>query len=134
MRRKLRPSTVGRLVTIVLLLSCTFSRLSAHWVPWSSIPPYTPDEAYEHEIELENRRHDLALLKFRDQTRAAEAKFSKAMLDCANTPPQDDCAKKAAATEMSAMKAIQKREIDENTRHLGNLDKIATNSALGKRR
>ena len=134
MRRNLRRSTVGRLVTIFLLLSCTLSRLSAEWIGISSIPPFTPDEAYEHELKLENRRHDLALLKFRNQTRAAEAKFSKAMLDCANTPPEDNCAKKAAAVEMSAMKAIQKREIDENTRHLGNLDKIATNSAFGKNR
>lgn len=134
MRRNLRRSPLGKLVAIaaVLLLTYTFSKLSAELVPVRVLLAYTPDKTYEHEVELENRRHNLALLNFRDQTRAAMATFSKAMLDCVNTPPGDNCAGKAGAAENSAIKAIQKREIDENTLHLGNLDKIETNYAFGK--
>ena len=134
MKRKVKGRVHCKFIGIssVLVLACTWPTASADLVPVSVLLAYAPDKTYEHEVELENRRHNLALLNFRDQTRAAEAKFSKAMLDCANTPPEDNCAKKAAAARISATKTIQKREIDENTLHLGNLDKIATTYAFGK--
>jgi len=136
MRRNVRRSPLGTLVAIaaVLLLTSTFSRLSADLVPVSVLLAYSPAETYEHEVELENRRHNLALLNFRDQQRAVEAKFSKAMIDCANTPPEQNCAGKAAAAEMTGIKGIQKREVDENQLHLSKLDKLATYYAFGKHR
>jgi hypothetical protein len=114
----------------VFLFAATCSSLFAELVPLKVLLAYKP--SYEYQVELENRRHNLELLKFREQTRAAEANFSKAMIDCANTPPEENCAKKAAATEMNTIKAIQKREVDENKLHLDNLDKLATNYAFGK--
>jgi hypothetical protein len=89
-------------------------------------------ETYEHELQLEDRRHNLALLKFRAQERAVEATFKETMLDCAGTPPEQNCAGKAAATELGGIKAIQKQEINENKVHLDNLDALATFYAFGK--
>lgn len=119
--------------TVAFLTMAAWSASTfADLVPVKTLLAYGPAETYEHEVELENRRHNLQLLKFRDQQRAVEAKFSKAMIDCANTPPEDNCAKKAAAEDMRGIKAIQKQEVDENQLHLSNLDKLATYYAFGK--
>ena len=119
--------------TVAFLTMAAWSASTfADLVPLKVLLAYGPAETYEHEVDLENRRHNLQLLKFRDQMRAVEAKFSKAMIDCANTPPEDNCAKKAAAEDMRGIKAIQKQEVDENMLHLSNLDKLATNYAFGK--
>ena len=134
MKRKVKGRVYCKFIGIsaVLMLACTWQKASADLVPVKTLLAYGPAETYEHEVELENRRHNLQLLKFRDQQRAVEAKFSKAMIDCANTPPEDNCAKKAAAEDMRGIKAIQKQEVDENMLHLSNLDKLATNYAFGK--
>jgi hypothetical protein len=117
-------------IAIVSTFAITSVNLLGCLVPLRILLAYRP--SYEYQVELENRRHNLQLLNFREQQRAVEAKFSKAMIDCANTPPEDNCAKKAAAEDMRGITAIQKREVDENTLHLNNLDKIATNYAFGK--
>jgi hypothetical protein len=116
----------------VFLFAATSSKLFAPLVPVKILLAYAAAETYEHEMQFEDRRHNLELLKFRNQTRAAEAKNTQDMIDCANTPPEDNCAKKAANELIRATKAIQKQEIMENKRHLDNLDKIATNYAFGK--
>lgn len=132
MKRNLKGSIHCKFlaISVLLLLSGPWLKVSASLVPVKTLLSGVP--RYEYQLQVEDRRHNLALLKLRDQQRAVEAKFSKAMLDCANTPPEDNCAGKAAAESMRGTKAIQKQEIDENKLHLDNLDKLATFYAFGK--
>jgi hypothetical protein len=136
MKLKVENSIQCKFVVIsaVLLLAGAWPKAAADLVPLKVLLAYAPtrEEIYQHELQLEDRRHNLQLLKFRDQQRGVEAKYSKAMIDCADTPPDDNCAKKAVAEEMRGIKVIQKQEVDENTLHLNNLDKLATSYALGK--
>lgn len=118
----------------VLMLACTWQKASADLVPIKILLAYAPDVTYERELQLEDRRHNLELLKFRTQRRAVEAKFSQDMIDCANKPADDDCPHRVAAEETRGFTAIQKQEINENKRHLDNLDKLATFYAFEKRR
>ena len=131
MKPNLKGSIPFKLVAIsaLFLFSGMWLNVAACLVPLKVLLAY---DSYEHELQVEDRRHNLALLNFRDQQRAVEAKFSKAMIDCTNTPPEQNCAAKAAAEEMTAIKGIQKREVDENQLHLSKLDKLATYYAFGK--
>jgi len=132
MNRNLKRSVRCKFFAISALFLFSGARLkvSACLVPLKVLLSGVP--RYEYQLQVEDRRHNLALLKFRNQTRAVETKFTQDMIDCANTPPEQNCAKKAAAESMRQTKAIQKQEIAENKLHLDNLDKLATFYAFGK--
>lgn len=110
------PSVFGDLVPVKILLS------------------YAPaEETCASSMRAEDRRHNIALLRFREQQRSVVEKYQEDMIDCnSGGTPTRDCADRAIRTQRTGLDAILKKEAQENTVHLNKLDEITTFCAQGK--
>jgi hypothetical protein len=129
-------SVALRAIRIAASLAIAFWSGSAfgELVPVKLLLSYAPaEETCASSIRAEDRRHDIALLRFREQQRAVFEKYQEDMIDCqGGTANIDDCAIGASRTQQAGLNAILKKQAQEDKVHLNKLDEITTFCAQGK--
>jgi hypothetical protein len=102
-------------------------------VPVNILLSYAPaEETCASSIRAEDRRHDIALLRFREQQRSVLEKYQEDMIDCQEGTAVTDCAIRASRTQQAGLNAILKKQAQEDKVHLNKLDEITTFCAQGK--